>query len=321
MHIRLYHGYGDADRLLVQGHVLAGGQPPKAAHYPTDVVGNLAGLLRLFTITPVADARVLIRLGGEEHTVTTRRDGFFSYEWKTAEPLVPGSWMPVRAVLAGREHVFADGKVYIPPPARWAFISDIDDTFLVSHSANLWKRLGVILTRNARTRQPFESVVDHYRDLSLLHTTAAAPNPFFYVSSSEWNLYEYIKEFCRHHGLPEGVFLLREIKQLRSFLSTGMGSHEGKYDRIARIMAEFPELHYVLLGDDTQRDPEIYLRVIQQHPGLVRCVYLRHRVRGRLQPVRAIEAEMKAAGVEVCYFTHSKTAREHSRRFFEMQTA
>ena len=79
-------------------------------------------------------------------------------------------------------------------------------------------------------------------------------------------------------------------------------------------MAEFPKLHYVLLGDDSQQDPEIYSRLVDAHPGLVKVVYIRHRVKARLPAVRAIEARMKAAGVEVCYFTHSKTAREHSRR-------
>jgi phosphatidate phosphatase APP1 len=312
--VRVYHGYGDADRILVQGHVLARAPIPKKNDYPTDVFRNTLALLRLFAVKPAPGVRVLIRFGKEEHEVVTREDGFFSYEWKTAETLQPGSWMPVRAVVAGQEDIFGDGKIYVPPPARYAFVSDIDDTFLISHAANLAKRLEVVLTKNPRTRQPFEAVVEHYCDLALAHTTPEAPNPFFYVSSSEWNLYEYIKEFCRHHGLPEGVFLLREIKQLQSFLKTGMGNHNGKYDRIARIMAEFPKLNYVLLGDDTQHDPEIYLRLVEAHPGLVQYVYMRHRVKSRLPAVRKIEARMKELGVEVCYFSHSQTAREHSRR-------
>lgn len=316
--VRVYHGYGDADRILVQGHVLLSAPVP-GDRYPNDIFQNTLALLRLFAVKPAPGVRVRICFGAEQHEVTTGDDGFFSYEWKTAEPLVPGSWMPVRAVVHGGEvgargEVFGDGKIYVPPHARYAFVSDIDDTFLISHSADLLKRLEVVLTKNPRTRKPFEGVVEHYRELALAHTVPDKPNPFFYVSSSEWNLYEYIKEFCRHHELPEGVFLLREIKQLQSFLKTGQGNHNGKYDRIARIMTEFPELHYVLLGDDSQHDPEIYLRLVEAHPGLVRYVYLRHRVKQRLPAVRKIEAALKAAGVEVCYFTHSKTAREHSRR-------
>jgi phosphatidate phosphatase APP1 len=311
--VRVYHGYGDADRILVQGHVLLRAPTPGAEKYRHDVIRNTLALLRLFAVTPAASARVIIRFGSEEHEVMTGEDGFFSYEWKTAEDMTPG-WMPVRAVVAGHEDISGEGKIYVPPPARYGFVSDIDDTFLISHSAQLGKRLQVLFTRNPRTRKPFEGVVDHYRDLALAHTTPEAPNPFFYVSSSEWNLYEYIKEFCRHHGLPEGVFLLREIKQLSSFFKTGQGSHGGKYDRVTRIMSEFPQLCYVLLGDDSQQDPEIYLRCIEAHPGLVKYVYIRHRVKARLPEVRKIEEKMKAAGVEVCYFTHSKTAQEHSRR-------
>lgn len=311
--VRVYHGYGDTHRILVQGHVLLRAPQPGEEAYNRDVIRNTLALLRLFAVTPAAGVRVLIRFGGEEHEVITGSDGFFSYEWKTAETLTPG-WLPVRAVVSGREDIFGEGKIYVPPPARFGFVSDIDDTFLISHSANLRRRLEVLFTKNARTRKPFEGVVEHYRELALAGTTPEAPNPFFYVSSSEWNLYTYIKEFCRHHGLPEGVFLLREIKQLSSFFKTGQGSHGGKYDRIARIMEEFPELQYVLLGDDSQQDPEIYARLIDAHPGLVKYVYIRHRVKARLPEVRKVEAQMKEAGVEVCYFTHSKTAREHSRR-------
>ncbi len=310
--VRVYHGYGDAERVLVQGHVLRQA-PAERGHFPTDVIRNTLALLRLFMIKPAAGIPVLVRFGNEEKSVTTGPDGFFSCEWKTAEPLEAG-WLPVRAVVAGHEEIFGDGKIYVPPPSRYAFVSDIDDTFLISHSTNLRKRLEVLLTRNARTRQPFAGVVDHYRALALAGTTEAAPNPFFYVSSSEWNLYSYIKEFCRHHGLPEGVFLLREIKQIGSFFKTGQGNHNGKFHRIARIMEEFPELQYVLLGDDSQRDPEIYLRLVTAYPGLVKYVYLRHRAKARLPAVRHIEARMKGLGVEVCYFTHSKTALEHSRR-------
>jgi phosphatidate phosphatase APP1 len=202
----------------------------------------------------------------------------------------------------------------VPPPDGLAFVSDIDDTFLISYSANLLRRLRVLLTKNARTRMPFEGVVEHYKERAASEAAPGAEHPFFYVSSSEWNLYDYIKEFCRFHEMPEGVFLLSPVKTLASFWRSGGGNHSAKYVRIARLLKEFPALKFVLLGDDSQKDPYIYLKIAQDFPGRIPFIYLRHRVPGHLAAVREVERQIKALGVEVCYFTHSATAREHSLR-------
>ena len=120
-------------------------------------------------------------------------------------------------------------QVFIPLKYQFSFVSDIDDTFLISHSSHLWKRLRVLLTRNARSRQAFDGVTRHYRLLAQASKHSDKPNPFFFVSSSEWNLYDYIREFCRKEGLPRGVLLLSEMKQLHELLKTGQGRHTAKY--------------------------------------------------------------------------------------------
>lgn len=317
--LRLYHGYGSSGRVLVLGHLLYQAPPPRA-HYRNGFFRNSFALLSLFMVKPMAGITVRIRFGDAVAEVISADDGFFSAEIEVSGGLAAG-WMPVDAWLPDLPEIRAEGKVYVPPPARLAFVSDIDDTFLISHSSHLAKRLYLLLTRNARTRKPFNGVVEHYQLLAGLFTGPEAPNPFFYVSSSEWNLYDYIKEFCRFHQLPEGVFLLSALKQLSSFWKTGQGKHGGKYFRIARIFVEFKELRFVLLGDDSQQDPEIYTKLVRDFPGRVLAVYLRHRVSAHLKKTRGFEAEMAAAGVEVCYFTHSETAMAHSARFFGDESA
>src|SRR5690606_632469 len=121
-------------------------------------------------------------------------------------------------------------------------------------------------------------------------------------------------EFCRYQKMPEGVFLLSSIKTLGSFWKTGQGKHGAKYIRIARIFREFPKLEFILLGDDTQQDPYIYAQLAADFPGRIKAVYLRHRVKEHLAKGREAENRMKSLGVDVCYFTHSETAREHSRQ-------
>ncbi|MBC8154816.1 MAG: App1 family protein, partial [Bacteroidetes bacterium] len=206
------------------------------------------------------------------------------------------------------------GEVHVPYPTQYGFISDIDDTFLISHSATKFKRLLVLLTENARCRMPLEGFVTHYQALSRAGTDADAPTPFFYVSSSEWNLYEYILEFSRQHQLPTGVLMLSQLKRFRQLWQTGQNKHLTKLDRIAWILAAFPTHKFILLGDDTQADPVIYATVVGHHPDQIRCVYLRQVGAAPKPDVQAIVATIEAAGLPCCYFDHSAVAMAHSRQ-------
>jgi phosphatidate phosphatase APP1 len=286
--------------------------PPEPELYKEGFWNNAPAMLRLFAVRPIPMADVRITVGEEVREIQAADDGFFAAEWEPKQ--VPDKvWGDVHAELIGNPGVAVDGKIYMPQTAPFGVISDIDDTFLVTNTDNILHRLGTILSNNPRTREVFTGVVEHYNALALGGTTPDKPNPFFYVSSSEWNLYDYLKEFCRWHKMPEGVFLLNQLKGLASFWNTGGNNHDGKFTRIVRILEEFPSQRYVLLGDDTQRDPHIFSRIVRNFPGRIIAVYIRHRVKNHLERTRKYEAELKEGGVEVCYFTHSKTALQHSR--------
>ncbi|RYF47482.1 MAG: DUF2183 domain-containing protein, partial [Comamonadaceae bacterium] len=204
------------------------------------------------------------------------------------------------------------GSLYIPYPTQYGFISDVDDTFLISHSSNMRKRLFVLFTQNARSRQPFEGVVRHYQLLAQGNTTADAPNPFFYVSSSEWNLYDYLLEFTRVQELPRGVFLLNVLKQLNQLLKTGQNNHQGKFARIVRVIEGFPKQRFVLLGDSSQHDPYIYESLVRHFPGRIHAVYIRDVYQKNHDKVRTVLASIEAQGVPCCFFRHSEEAILHS---------
>src|SRR5205085_6985571 len=95
---------------------------------------------------------------------------------------------------AGNIIATGDGKVFVPNSTQYGFISDIDDTVLISHSSTRFKRLRTLMTKNPHSRRPFNDVVRHYGLLANAHTNADVPNPFFFVSSSEWNLYDDLNE-------------------------------------------------------------------------------------------------------------------------------
>ncbi|OLY93456.1 Phosphatidate phosphatase APP1 [Cnuella takakiae] len=315
LQVKVYHGYGHTEKMVIYGHVLRlGPKPPK--RYRKSVVHNAIALLRLFVVKPVGGAMVHLQWENQVHTACTEKDGFFRVEWKDEPPLKPG-WHDVSITVRTAEGTVREeglGSVYVPYPTQYGFISDIDDTFLVSHSAHMGKRLKVLFTQNARSRRPFEGVVQHYQLLAQGNTTPEAPNPFFYVSSSEWNLYDYIMEFTTVNGLPRGVFLLNVLKLASQIFKTGQNNHHTKFTRIVRILEAYPQQRFVLLGDSSQQDPYIYESLVRHFPERIHAVYIRDVHEPNREPVKAVLQKITDAGVPTCFFQHSTDAIEHSRR-------
>ena len=178
---------------------------------------------------------------------------------------------------------------------RIGIISDIDDTILetgitgnVRAVVRNWKRVFAQMP-NERVVVPGAS--DFYtaiggRPAALSPGQArpegpgnvAAPparvRPVFYVSSSPWNLFSYLVAFKRHRGLPLGPVMLRDWGFNRRTLGKeGHGSH--KRDAIQRILATFPALRFVLIGDDSQRDLIAFGAIAAASPGRIAAVFIR----------------------------------------------
>lgn len=313
--IKVYHGYGHAEQLVIYGHVFRQSPLPRK-RYRKSVLNNTWALLRLFMVKPFPGGNLQMTWQGQQLTTVADANGFFKFEWKDEPPLEQG-WHDVNIEMVntgGAVLTQSSGSVYIPYTTQYGFISDVDDTFLISHSSNLRKRLLVLFTQNARSRKPFEGVVKHYQLLTAGNTTPNAPNPFFYVSSSEWNLYDYLLEFVRVNSLPRGVFLLNVLKQIGGIFQTGQNNHQTKFTRIVRIIEGFPKQKFVLLGDSSQHDPYIYESLVKHFPQQIHAVYIRDVYAKNKQKVTEVLRNIEAAGVPICFFSNSADAILHSQK-------
>lgn len=311
--IKVYHGYGHTHNLILYGHVLQL-SPLHRTKYTKSILHNMLALLRLFIVKPYPF--ITVQLHWKEQIITTQTDsdGFFKFEWNDSTAAKAG-WhtVTVTATIAGKK-VAGTGAVYMTHPTQYGFISDIDDTFLISHSSSLIKRLRLLFTQNARSRQPFEGVVTYYQLLAQSNTTAPAPNPFFYVSSSEWNLYDFLLEFTNVHKLPQGVFLLNVLKTIGQIFKTGQNNHATKFTRIARILESYPRQQFVLLGDSSQQDPYIYASLVGHFPTQIKAVYIRNVHKKNYYKVAAVVQKIEAAHVPCCFFQHSSEAIAHAKK-------
>ncbi|MFT3910483.1 MAG: DUF2183 domain-containing protein [Ferruginibacter sp.] len=313
--VRLYTGYGNKTHCFLYGHVFSLSPLPRKKHRK-DILLNTLALLRLFMVKTKKGVVLQFVWAGKKYITRSEADGFFKFEWEPAVALAAGTHHVEVAMLDGIDgNIIANAKaaLIIPHYNEFAFISDIDDTFLVSYSSNLRKRLFVLLTENALSRKPFDGVVNHYQLLSNAHAPENTSNPFFYVSSSEWNLYTYIRDFSAQNKLPEGVYLLNQVKKFKQVFKTGQNNHGTKFMRITRVLEAYPEHRFVLLGDDSQADPSIYASAAEHFSSQIFCVYIRKVGKISKQDVTEKLNTIEKKGIHCCYFTHSSEAVAHSR--------
>ncbi len=235
---------------------------------------NFKTMLARYLSTPLPETKVNIHLGDEQFTVHCDDLGYFS-KWVTTEKPFETGWHEAKFSIydaSGEAQCTQLGEFLIDNNKQnFGVISDIDDTILVSHATQLLRKIRLIMTKNAKTRLPFEGVTAFYHKLN-----NKGINPIFYVSSSEWNLYDFLVDFFEVRQIPKGPFLLQEFKSgIKDLLFTGGGSHQHKLQKIRRLMDLYPEMNFILIGDSGQRDPLIYHKALIEFSDRIKAVYIR----------------------------------------------
>ncbi|RZK82455.1 MAG: DUF2183 domain-containing protein [Pedobacter sp.] len=312
--IKVYHGYGHKHNLVIYGHVFKFRARTKQK-FSDNLFVNIAHLFKLFVLRPYPHVKVKLTFKDQVVYNKTEYDGFFKFEWKS-DADVDAGWHGVKIEALnddGKVLAIGQGQVYVPHITQFAFISDIDDTIMISHSATIGRRLRELFIKNPRTRKTFTNTYTHYSSLALSHTNDDQPNPFFYVSSSEWNLYDYLVETFRYNKLPEGAFLLNQIKRWKDLVKTGKTGHEGKLIRVMRILDAFPNQRFVFFGDNSQKDPAIYTAIAEKYPKNIEAVYIRNIRKEKAGETMDLLKRVEAQNIRTCLFETSEQAIAHSK--------
>ena len=298
LEILAYYGYGNSLRAHVHGRVLE----VRNVSVSTDrdsTFRNLLNTYRRAEADPIPFARVKIEYGESVCSMTADDEGFFSGWIELSKPLLTDDeWNKYKVELIaplspGGATVDTSGEVLVPPKeARFGIISDIDDTVIQSRVSNFLEAARTVMLGNARTRLPFPGVAAFYRALRV-GATGDEKNPIYYVSSSPWNIFDLIAEFMEIQKIPRGPLLLRDWDIGWGLLSSSRHL-EHKAAPIRNIMKLHPEMKFILIGDSSQHDPEIYRQIVAEFPERVKAIYIRDVT---VNPVRS--AEVKKLAEEV----------------------
>ena len=272
-----YIGYGSTEWVRVLGRVLYLPAETIAEQTSSDeaslqpVVAQVARVRgwRSFMSVHVPHHRVQVLIDGHPVTeVASDRGGVLDHV--VPVKLAPG-WhtISLQADGAGAQPA-AHAPVYIvDPAARFGLLSDVDDTIL---NTALPKPLvaawnSFVLDEQARTSTPGMPVL--YDHLLAAHPGA----PVIYLSTGAWNVAPALSRFLERNLYPMGSLLLTDWGPTtdRWFRS----GKEHKLRELQRLAREFPEIEWVLVGDDGQHDEELYQSFATAHPQNVAAVAIR----------------------------------------------
>ena len=259
--IDCYGGYTTPDRIILRGRVLA-----KATHIsgtdPQSRWRNFRDFVGLFATDELQGIEIT---HSETNTSTlTDEEGFFALALPYDPANVPTE-VTVQASGASDTHI---APVFSAIGAPFGVISDIDDTMLRTGAFSLARNLWTSATDNVHQREVFADAV------ALMTHFAMQGAAFFYVSSSPWNLYDYLQSIFARTKLPLGPFFLRDLGiSEQQFITGTHGDH--KTDAIEKILVANPTLEFILVGDTGQHDSHIYADIVSRYPDRIRKVVFR----------------------------------------------
>lgn len=168
---------------------------------------------------------------------------------------------------AGDGVPIGNGCVHLVGANGLSVISDIDDTVKFTNVADKRELLRNTLLREFTAVDGMPEVYRRWQRAGI---------DFHYVSSSPWQLSDCLCRFLGAAGLPAGSM---HLKLFRLKDSTPLGRlpsrKRGKRRSIERILDDFPDRRFVLVGDSGERDPEIYAWIARHRPGQVAGILIR----------------------------------------------
>ncbi len=229
---------------------------------------------RQFFTTQVGFLPVEIHIGKQNIKARTDRNGYLDVLVENHG--LSAGWHNVKIVpLVGNE--VTAPILIISADVKQGIISDIDDTIMVT-----WLPRKILAAWNSfvihtNTRQAVAGMADFYHHILAENKNA----PIFYLSTGAWNAHSTLLEFIRTYRFPLGPLLMTDWGPTPTGLFRSGIEH--KKTQLRNLLIMFPNIKWVLVGDDGQNDPLIYDDLAREHPSRVKGIALRE-----LNPVEQV---------------------------------
>ena len=266
-------GYRNDRAVRVKGRIVRYEKPLDAGE---GLVTRLHAMLEVYNSEELAGIPVECEAFGRTVRAESDEEGYFDFDIPCDPPLPPSTeWQHVRLSTPDHEAQQTSFKVPVIAPGtdnHWGIISDIDDTVVETGATDFVRNWRRVLVERPQDRLAVPGASSLYKMIARDHVAPA--RPFFYVSSSPWNLYGFIAEFMELNGIPHGPMFLKDYGiDAGQLIRKSHDRH--KLQAIETVLAFYPRLRFLLIGDNGQRDVSVYAKVVDDFPDRVAAVFIR----------------------------------------------
>jgi len=266
--IDLHFCYGNSSQLLVEGRVIEqrNASPAKASD---NMFSNIWRSLQRLVNDEEEYAKISLLIGSRMFTIRSDEEGYFRFTL----PLNDESLSESLTIQLQAENTKLNSQcsLFLPGQANSVgIISDFDDTVVVSDVTDKTKLLLNILTKNYKQREVVEGMSAFYRRLLMTNHEQAL---LIFLTGSPRQIQKSIEAFLNYHNFPSRIVLTKKLNGENS--DPIFDQFKYKTEKIIALLEFFPEIDFVLVGDDGEKDPEVYDYIQMQFPGRIKDVWIR----------------------------------------------
>lgn len=270
-------GFANDETLTTQARVL---EDEGIQHHEDDrKIKNLWNSYKRFESDEIGGATVRVSWVGKSELLITDDEGYIYLTKLHGIDFNSSDQNNIKVtfeLLEKEQVIYKTTSSIIKPPkiANFGIISDVDDTIIETGVASTlkWRVVVNVLFRHSDKRLPLDGAEEFYQKLHK-GKSGRNSNPFFYLSNSPWNIFEYLTAFMEKFKFPSGPLLLRDIN--KDFLKKSNFESGHKYTSIVKIMEMYPHLDFILIGDAGEIDTDIYISIAKKYPGRIKSIYIR----------------------------------------------
>jgi phosphatidate phosphatase APP1 len=254
---------------------------------------NLQKVVKTYFIPAYANKKISI--SADDQTIETTSDQHGSFSVVT-DHLINGN-LKVKIDNNAESLVIVQTYpiLFKTTESPFDIISDIDDTILVSYTADFFKRIATILFTSPGKRKVIDFTQKLFQEIKKYDTRV------FYVSKSESNLFAMLTSFIEHNKLPKGKLILTPYLSISQLFHPKKGVNY-KLDNIKFILNNTKTKKYVLIGDDSQKDMEVYNQIATEFPERILKIYIRQTKRKILPYQKKMWQKLNSTTVPTKYF-------------------
>ncbi len=225
---------------------------------------NLMTRLMPFLTNPMVSTPITIFFYDEKtsqsKTVMTNEAGHFNIRAAL-------DFVPTHVRVLASENLSATEEVKITEPKGVSLISDVDDTIKHSSIGSGAREI----FRNTFIRDLGDLTIDGVKEW--YNTMYDMGVGIHYVSNSPWQLFPVLVSFFQLAGLPPGSYHLKQYSGMLQGIFEPVA--ERKKGTLERIMRDFPQRRFLLVGDSGEADLEVYTDVALANPGKIIGIFIR----------------------------------------------